>query len=87
MQAIRAQEVDIILDDLDFTWTRGEMSEAVRLWKDVTPFEDMVEQLRPELPNGNPGRREYSTRADEIFLLLLHLGRRGRISPRERGLG
>lgn len=78
----------IILEDMDFTWREDEMEKAVKLWEAGVPFQDMVAELRPERRSVDSPHRyvDYSTRADEVALLLFHLSRQGRINCRPGGV-
>lgn len=60
----------IILEDLDFSFTKEEAERVKKLWRAGAAFEDICKGLR---------HRE----ADEVFLLLLHLARQREIKKRE----
>ena len=71
----------IILDGLRFDWTQQEMAEAVEMWQAGASLPEMVDRLNPYSEGAG-----YSDRADEVALLLMHLGREGRIDRREGGI-
>lgn len=68
----------IILDDLDFTWTENEINMAIFMWTCGWSIEDMARKLRKYdgIKNGS----------DEVALLIMHLGRQGKIKPRPGGI-
>ncbi len=61
-------EKRIILEDLNFQWEVKKIKKVKKLWNDGTSFKEIVKEV---------GREE-----DEVFLLLLHLARKGRIESR-----
>ena len=65
-------ELHIALQELDFSWYPVQVSKVIRLWDGGMDIRDIADQV------GRDG--------DEVFLLLMDLGRRGRIKPREGGV-
>ncbi|SFR15340.1 hypothetical protein [Desulfoscipio geothermicus] len=70
------EERVIILEELDFSWTRSDIARAVELWNAGAGLVEIAEQLR-----GSGGRAQYET-----LLLLVHLAREGKISERPGGI-
>lgn len=64
----------IILDDLHQSWTEKEMKEAAFMYKNGCSLEMMAKKLRPY--------DKLSNATDEVALLIIHLGRQGRIKPK-----
>ena len=65
-------ELHIALQDLDFSWYPVQVQEAKKLWKEGWGVDEIAQKVGRE--------------GDEVFLLLLDLGRKGRIKPREGGV-
>ncbi|NGT47716.1 hypothetical protein G6Z17_01545 [Clostridium perfringens] len=61
-------EKRIILEDLNFQLEVKKIKKVKNLWNEGTSFKEIVKEV---------GREE-----DEVFLLLLHLARKGRIENR-----
>lgn len=59
----------IILENLNFQWRVEEIDQVKKMWSDGVEFKEIIKILNRD--------------GDEIFLLLLHLARRGRIKIRE----
>jgi len=78
---IKREDYVIVLENLDFLFTKDKVSEAVRLWKDGVPFPEMVDRLRPESRN-KAFRASRDVREVEVFLLLMHLGLNEKIDCR-----
>jgi hypothetical protein len=73
----RAQPQDrfhIILEDLDFAWTRQEMDVFIARWNNGQPLQKIAASLRPLLCPEDA--------LDETLLLAIHLHRKGRIKTR-----
>ncbi|MDW7670483.1 MAG: hypothetical protein SCK57_03175 [Bacillota bacterium] len=68
---------EIILDDLDFTFTPSAMCTAAAMWEGGSTVKDIANVIRPH------GNRQAAL--DETTLLLIHLRRRKRIKMRETG--
>ena len=68
----------IVLDDLDFSWTKIEVVEAILMWRIGYSLEEMEKQLRPHDGVKNA--------IDEVALLIMHLARQGKVGPREGGI-
>lgn len=66
----------IVLDDLDFSWFHNEVDIVLQMWKSGIGLIDMADQLRPGNDDG-----QY-----EVLLLLLHMARQGKITPRAGGI-
>ena len=59
----------IILEDLDFTWEREDINKVTKMWNEGIYVPDIAKNInRP---------------TEEVFLLLMHLGRQGRIKQRK----
>jgi hypothetical protein len=84
-QEIEKRNMVIILDGLDFTWREWELEEAAQMWQNGIPFEVMVDKLRPHITD-SAYYRGYNDRADEVAMLLIHLGREGKIERRPGGV-
>lgn len=66
----KKEEVVTILEELDFTWTVEQMDNVKRYWNEGKSLLDI---------------RDIIKRTDEeVFLLLLHLSKKGRISKRDK---
>ncbi len=61
----------IILDDLDFSWTKLEVAKAILMWRNGYSLEEMAKQLRPY--------DSTKDAIDEVALLIMHLRRRKKI--------
>lgn len=61
----------IILDDLDFSWTKLEVAKAILMWRNGYSLEEMAKQLRPH--------DSTKDAIDEVALLIMHLRRRKKI--------
>ncbi len=61
----------IILDDLDFSWTKLEVAKAILMWKSGYSLGEMAKQLRPY--------DSTKDAIDEVALLIMHLRRRKKI--------
>lgn len=59
----------IILENLNFQWRVEEIDQVKKMWSDGVEFKEIIKLLNRD--------------GDEIFLLLLHLARIGRIKTRE----
>lgn len=59
----------IILDHLDFTWTRAQINKSIELWNSGTSISTIAKALK--------------RKCDEVFLLLWHLGDMDLTSERE----
>ena len=68
----------IILDDLDFSWTKLEVAKAILMWRNGYSLGEMAKQLRPYDGVKNA--------IDEVALLIMHLARQGKVGPREGGI-
>lgn len=64
---LRPQELVIILDDLDFSWTKEEMREAIKMYKAGAKIDLMAKVLRP--------KDKLCNAIDEVALLIMHLAR------------
>ena len=62
----------VILDDLDFGWTREEIQLFIHRWNQGQPLEAIARRLRSDLAPEDA--------YDETVLLALHLLRQGKIS-------
>jgi hypothetical protein len=62
----------LALEELDFSWSEAETREMKRLWNDGTPLEDIAEHFGRE--------------ADECFILLFDLARKGKIKYRTNSI-
>lgn len=71
-------ELIMILDDLDFSWTKREIQQAIFMWTSGYSIVDMAKKLRPHDSKQNG--------TDEVALLIMHLGRQEKIEPREGGV-
>lgn len=58
--------------DMDFSWSRREVCETIRLWRLGVPYHHIAERI-----NRDP---------DEVFILLIDLGRRKKIKKRPGGV-
>lgn len=67
-----SEQLIIIHDDLDFSWTRREMFAAQRMWNEGFSIFDMSEAFERPI--------------DEVFMLLHYLARKGRIGERTGGI-
>jgi hypothetical protein len=65
-------KIEVILDDLDFSWHPSEMEYAVNLWNSGESISNMAEIFKRE--------------EDEIGLLIIHLSRCGEIERRKGGI-
>jgi len=61
----------IVLEDLDFAWTKEQVARFREMWKAGVSLEEMAERLRRDL--------------DEVALLAMHERRQGNIEPRPGG--
>ena len=71
------KQLVIILDNLDFSWFPWEIDQALDLWDSGMSLPEMAERLRP----GRDDDSQY-----EVMLLLLHLARQEKITPRLGGI-
>ncbi len=70
--------LEIILDDLDFTWTPAEIQRAIDMWNEGCSIRKIARELR---------RYDLIDNAtDEVGLLIMHLRRQKKIQVREGGL-
>lgn len=59
----------IILEDVDFAWEREDINKVTKMWNGGIYVPDIAKNInRP---------------TEEVFLLLMHLGRQGRIKQRK----
>ena len=58
----------IILEDLDFSWEQKQIDRAIYLWGEGFGVPDIAADFKRDL--------------DEVFLLMLHLSREGKIKKR-----
>lgn len=66
----RKEEIVTILEELDFTWTRAQMDHVKQYWNIGKSLLDIADITK---------RKD-----EEVFLLLLHLSRKGSISKRDK---
>ena len=71
------EELVIILDDLDLSWTKDQVDKTEMMWKSGFSLEYMAKWLRP---HDNEEDAE-----DEVALLVMHLKRQGKIQERSGG--
>ena len=77
----------IILDDLDFCWSKSDIKKVTEMWLAGEKFPDIVETARPYSRKGEGNKSSsYDSRADEVALLLIHLARQGIIKRRKGGV-
>lgn len=69
------EEVRIILDEFDFSWTRNELLRAKRMWINGDSLEKMAKELRPH--------SDTEVAINETFLLVFHLSICGEIKKRK----
>ncbi|KJS77739.1 MAG: hypothetical protein JL56_02865 [Desulfotomaculum sp. BICA1-6] len=68
----RPERKVVILENLDFAWKPSDMTRAAEMWQEGMPVPDMA--------------RELKRHDDEVLLLIVHLGRLGRIQARPGGI-
>lgn len=68
----------IALDDLSFEWTAEEMEKAVRLYNMGATIREMARKLRPYT--------NLDKSLDEVAILIMHLGRQGKLGDRQNSL-
>lgn len=73
----------IILDNLDFDWKENDIKRVIQKWREGASIEEMAAELRPSV---NRLKKTAEDGQDEVILLLFHLSRQGKISPREGGI-
>lgn len=66
------EPLHIALEDMDFTWYADEVGQVARWWAEGLPLEAMAARLGREM--------------DEVGILLIDLGRRGKIRERDGGV-
>lgn len=66
-------EVVIVLEDLDFRWTKKQLDKMERLWKEGKSFNHICNKF-------------YERDRDEVSFALMHLARQDIISSRKGGL-
>lgn len=66
---LKEDDVIVILDDIEFAWRREDIKYVINLWKYGKGIKYISEKL---------GRN-----GDEVFLLLIHLARKGEIKKRK----
>jgi len=59
----------IILEELDFTWKEETIAKVQAMWAEGIGLKEISEKIK--------------RRADEIFLLLMHLALKGKIKKRK----
>ena len=59
----------IILEDLNFTWTDKTIEKVIELWNGGVHLKHISECIKRD--------------GDEVFLLLIHLARKGKIKMRK----
>lgn len=59
----------IILDDLDFEWKEEKVDRVIAMWKEGLNVINIA--------------AEINRSTDEVFLLLMHLSRKGKIKKRK----
>ena len=62
-------DVEIILDDIEFAWSKKQIAKVIQMWRNGRTLSYMQKELKRD--------------PDEIFLLLFHLSRNGKIENRE----
>ena len=72
------EPVQVIWDNLDFSWTQREMEEVERLWERGVTIEDICDIVRPYTPIAQAGY--------EVTMLIMYLSEQDRLEPRERGI-
>lgn len=68
MKRMARERKEIILEELDFGWTRREKNLAKDMWNEGKPIDEMA--------------RIFNRKPDEVFMLLFELARKGRIQER-----
>lgn len=66
------EEIYIACYDMNFSWLQQDVKKVIRLWEYGLSLKEMGKHLRRDL--------------DEIAILLMDLGRKGKIKPREGGV-
>lgn len=66
------KDIIIILDDIEFAWNKSDIEKVIKLWKYGISFKEIVKRINRD--------------GDEVFLLLLHLSRKGQIKKRKNYL-
>lgn len=59
----------IVLEELDFGWEWEEINKVEIMWLEGKGLEEMANEIKRD--------------GDEVFLLLMHLARQGRIGARQ----
>jgi hypothetical protein len=59
----------VILEDMDFIWDTKDIEKAKLLWKEGLSLKSMS--------------RAFKRESTEVFMLLVHLDRQGKIEPRK----
>lgn len=59
----------IILDDLDFEWKQKQIDRVIAMWQEGINVINIA--------------AEINRNTEEVFLLLMHLGRKGKIRKRD----
>lgn len=65
---LNQEETEIILEDIEFIWKKKDIELVKKLWEKGVTFKRITEKLDRD--------------PDEVFLLLLHLARKGSIKKR-----
>ena len=66
---LKENEVVIILQDMEFAWTKEDILKVKKMWNEDSSFNEIIKSIKRE--------------GDEVFLLLLHLSRNNKIQSRE----
>jgi len=69
---MQSSELTIILEDLDFSWFKHEISKVKELWALGEHIADIAKAVNRD--------------QDEVALLITHLARKGKIEKRKTGV-
>ena len=73
------EPVEIIWDNLDFSWTESEMNKAIDMWRRGRTLKEICEELRPHTPK--------KLASYELTFLIIYLCDKNKIKQRAEGLG